>query len=111
LFPSTPLSRSEDAVLSRESPYRYRRRYYSDWGYYPWWWGTYDPYYNDYGYRYFDDDDDDDAGVFGDSSPAAVGADGDVSALARRDGRVVRPDRAVAARCRDHGGRRASGAA
>ena len=31
----------EDAVLSREYPYRYRRRYYSDWGYYPWWWGTY----------------------------------------------------------------------
>ena len=57
----------EDAVLSREYPYRYRRRYYSDWGYYPWWWGTYDPYYNDYGYRYFDDDDDDDGGGFGDS--------------------------------------------
>jgi hypothetical protein len=48
-------------------PYRYRRSYYSDWGYYPWWWGTYDPYYNDYGYRYFDDDDDDDGGGFGDS--------------------------------------------
>jgi hypothetical protein len=58
----------EDAILARDYPYRYRRRYYSDWGYYPWWWGTYDPYYNDYGYRYFDDDDrDDDGGGFGDS--------------------------------------------
>ena len=58
----------DDEDEMREYPYRYRRRYYSDWGYYPWWWGTSDPYYNDYGYRYYDDDnDDDDGGGFGDS--------------------------------------------
>jgi hypothetical protein len=62
-----PAVEDEDAILSRDYPYRYRRSYYSNWGYYPWWWGTYDPYYNDYGYRYFDDDDDDDGGGFGDS--------------------------------------------
>jgi hypothetical protein len=31
------------------------------------WWGTYDPYWNDWGYRSYDDDDDDDDGGFGDS--------------------------------------------
>jgi hypothetical protein len=63
-----PAVDDEDAILARDYPYRYRRRYYSTWDYYPWWWGTYDPYYNDWGYRYFDDDDgDDDGGGFGDS--------------------------------------------
>jgi hypothetical protein len=62
-----PAVDDEDEILARDYPYRYRRRYYSDWGYYPWWWGTYDPYYDDYGYRYFDDDTDDDGGGFGDS--------------------------------------------
>ena len=54
-------------MLDREYPYRYRRSYYSSWGYYPWWWATYDPYYSDWGYRSFADDDDDDGGGFGDS--------------------------------------------
>jgi hypothetical protein len=57
----------EEDMLDREYPYRYRRRYYDSWGYYPWWWASYDPYYNDWGYRAFDDDDDDDGGGFGDS--------------------------------------------
>ena len=56
----------DDEAEMREYPYRYRRQYYSGFGYYPWWWGTSDPYYNDYGYRYFDDDDDD-GGGFADS--------------------------------------------
>jgi hypothetical protein len=47
---------------------RWRQRYYRSYDYSPMWWGTYDPYYNDYGYRWYgDDDDDDDGGGFGDS--------------------------------------------
>ena len=38
-------------------------------GYEPMWWGSYDPYWSGYGYRWYDDpyDDDDDGGGFGDS--------------------------------------------
>jgi hypothetical protein len=46
---------------------RWRSRYYRSYGYSPMWWGTYDPYWDDYGYRWYDDDDDDDGGGFGDS--------------------------------------------
>lgn len=47
---------------------RRRFRYYSSYGYNPMWWGTPDPYWNDWGYRWYgDDDDDDDGGGFGDS--------------------------------------------
>lgn len=46
----------------------WRARYYRRRDYEPMWWGTYDPYWNDYGYRWYDDDrDDDDGGGFGDS--------------------------------------------
>jgi hypothetical protein len=47
---------------------RRRFRYYRSYGYSPMWWGTPDPFYNDWGYRWYgDDDDDDDGGGFGDS--------------------------------------------
>jgi hypothetical protein len=47
---------------------RWRNRYYRSYDYSPMWWGTYDPYWNDYSYRWYgDDDDDDDGGGFGDS--------------------------------------------
>ena len=48
---------------------RWRSRYYRSYDYSPMWWGTYDPYWNDYGYRSYgdDNDDDDDGGGFGDS--------------------------------------------
>jgi hypothetical protein len=46
---------------------RWRTRYYRSYDYSPMWWGTYDPYWNDWGYRSFGDDDDDDGGGFGDS--------------------------------------------
>ena len=46
----------------------WRTRYYRRRDYEPMWWGTYDPFWNDYGYRWYDDDrDDDDGGGFGDS--------------------------------------------
>ena len=46
----------------------WRTRYYRRRNYEPMWWGTYDPFWNDYGYRWYDDDrDDDDGGGFGDS--------------------------------------------
>jgi hypothetical protein len=61
-----PAVDDEEEMVGREYPYRYRRQYYSSYSYFPWWWGTYDPFYDDYGYRYFDDDDDD-GGGFGDS--------------------------------------------
>jgi hypothetical protein len=50
-----------------EGAVRWRTRYYRNYGYEPMWWGTYDPYWNDWGYRSYDDDDDDDDGGFGDS--------------------------------------------
>ena len=46
---------------------RWRTRYYRDSGYSPMLWGTYDPYWDSWGYRWYDDDDDDDDGGFGDS--------------------------------------------
>ncbi len=47
---------------------RYRHRYYGYYDYSPMWWGTYDPYWSDYDYRFYGgDDDDDDGGGFGDS--------------------------------------------
>jgi hypothetical protein len=51
------------------SAVRWRTRYYRDRSYMPMYWATYDPYWNDYGYRWYgdDDDDDDDGGGFGDS--------------------------------------------
>ena len=46
----------------------WRSRYYRRRDYQPMWWGTYDPFWDDYGYRWYDDDrDDDDGGGFGDS--------------------------------------------
>ncbi len=46
----------------------WRARYYRRRNYEPMWWGTYDPFWDDYGYRWYDDDrDDDDGGGFGDS--------------------------------------------
>ncbi len=47
----------------------WRSRYYRRQNYDPMLWGTYDPFWNDYGYRWYDDDrdDDDDGGGFGDS--------------------------------------------
>jgi hypothetical protein len=53
----------------RGLPYRYRSRYYQDYDYQPMWWGSYDPYWSGYGYRWYDDpyDDDDDGGGFDDS--------------------------------------------
>jgi hypothetical protein len=46
---------------------RRRRRYYRNYDYSPMWWGTYDPYWNDYDYRWYGDGGDDDGGSFGDS--------------------------------------------
>jgi hypothetical protein len=46
---------------------RYRSRYYRSYNYEPMWWGSYDPYWNDYDYRWYGDDDDDDGGGFSDS--------------------------------------------
>jgi hypothetical protein len=47
---------------------RWRTRYYRSYDYSPIWWGSYDPYWNDWDYRWYgDDDDDDDGGGFGDS--------------------------------------------
>ena len=48
---------------------RYRHRWYRSSGYEPVYWGTYDPYWSDTDYRWYDepDDDDDDGGGFGDS--------------------------------------------
>jgi hypothetical protein len=46
---------------------RWRTRYYRDRSYSPVWWGTYDPYWDSWGYRWYDDNDDDDDGGFGDS--------------------------------------------
>lgn len=50
-------------------PYRYRARYYGYHDYQPMWWGSYDPYWSGYGYRWYDNpnDDDEDGGGFGDS--------------------------------------------
>jgi hypothetical protein len=58
-----PLERLEPT----DSAVRWRTRYYQNRGYEPMWWGTYDPYWDSWGYRSFDDDDDDDDGGFGDS--------------------------------------------
>ena len=54
------------------SAVRYRRNWYSSSGYEPMYWATYDPYYSDMGYRWYDDpnasdDNDDDGGGFDDS--------------------------------------------
>lgn len=46
--------------------FSYRTRYYRSRGYEPIWWATYDPYWDDWGTRYYDDDDDD-GGGFSDS--------------------------------------------
>jgi hypothetical protein len=46
---------------------RWRTRYYRSYDYSPIWWGTYDPYWDSWGYRSYGDDDDDDGGGFGDS--------------------------------------------
>jgi hypothetical protein len=49
---------------------RYRRHWYDSGGYEPVFWGTYDPYWNDTDYRWYDDpnaDDTDDGGGFEDS--------------------------------------------
>lgn len=47
---------------------RYRTRFYRNRNYSPMWWATPDPYWNDYGYRWYGDDiHDDDGGGFGDS--------------------------------------------
>jgi hypothetical protein len=63
--PAPPLQRLDPTSAA----VRWRQRYYRSYDYSPMWWGTYDPYYNDYGYRWYgdDDDDDDDGGGFGDS--------------------------------------------
>jgi hypothetical protein len=45
----------------------WRARYYRRRDYEPMWWGTYDPFWDDYGYRWYDDDRDDDGGGFNDS--------------------------------------------
>lgn len=46
----------------------WRARYYRRRDYEPMWWGTYDPFWDDYGYRWYGGDDrDDDGGGFGDS--------------------------------------------
>jgi hypothetical protein len=55
--------------FSREASFRgtqYRFGYYRR-GYRPMYWGTYDPYWDPYGYRWYGDDDDDDDAGFGDS--------------------------------------------
>jgi hypothetical protein len=55
--------------LSREASFRanrYRFGYYRS-GYRPMYWGTYDPYWDQYGYRWYGDGDDDDDGGFDDS--------------------------------------------
>jgi len=54
------------------SAVRYRRGWYSSSGYEPIWWATYDPYWSDTDYRWYDDpnasdDYDDDGGGFDDS--------------------------------------------
>jgi hypothetical protein len=51
---------------------RYRRNWYGSSGYEPVYWATYDPYWGDTGYRWYDDpnasdDADDDGGGFDDS--------------------------------------------
>jgi len=46
---------------------RFRTRYYRSRNYSPMWWGTYDPYWDNWAYRSYGDDDDDDGGRFGDS--------------------------------------------
>jgi hypothetical protein len=61
-----PMETEEDVTYQAA---RYRSRYYRSYGYEPMWWGSYDPYWSGYGYRWYDDpyDDDDDGGGFGDS--------------------------------------------
>ncbi len=64
--------RSEDAALDEDSTgyaVRSRERWYGSSGYSPVWWGTYDPYWSDTDYRWYDDPSgqDDDGGGFGDS--------------------------------------------
>jgi hypothetical protein len=49
------------------SAVRWRTSYYRNRDYSPMWWATYDPYWDDWGYRSYGDDDDDDGGGFGDS--------------------------------------------
>jgi hypothetical protein len=53
------------------SAVRYRQRWYQSSGYDPIWWASSDPYWNDQGYRWYDDPAYDDAndndGGFGDS--------------------------------------------
>jgi hypothetical protein len=62
--PGPPLERLDPT----DRAVRWRTRYYRSYDYSPMWWGTYDPYWDDYGYRWYgDDDDDDDGGGFGDS--------------------------------------------
>ena len=64
-----PLRRGLGPPLERLDPtsaaVRYRTRYYRSRDYSPMWWGTYDPYWDNWGYRSYDDDDD--GGGFGDS--------------------------------------------
>jgi len=46
---------------------RRRTRYYDTYDYSPMWWGTYDPFWDDYDYRWYGDGENDDGGNFGDS--------------------------------------------
>jgi hypothetical protein len=69
-FPGAAAAQGTGPPLERLDPtsaaVRWRTRYYRSYDYSPMWWGTYDPYWNDYGYRSYGDDDDD-GGGFGDS--------------------------------------------
>jgi hypothetical protein len=70
--PGEPQMPAHGPQLERLDPtsaaVRYRSRYYRSYNYEPMWWGSYDPYWNDYDYRWYgDDDDDDDGGGFSDS--------------------------------------------
>ena len=66
---SNPASDRRSSGLTATSTAAFwRSRYYRRRDYQPMWWGTHDPFWDDYGYRWYDDDrDDDDGGGFGDS--------------------------------------------
>jgi hypothetical protein len=56
--------------FAREASFRatrFRFGYYQSYRYRPMYWGTYDPYWDSYGYRWYGDDDDEDDGGFDDS--------------------------------------------
>ena len=63
----TPMGPPLERLDPTSAAVRWRSRYYRSYDYSPMWWGTYDPYWNDYDYRWYGDDDDDDGGGFGDS--------------------------------------------